>query len=77
MGDEIGDYRVRESAEQLCRYGGQPCNEKFYAVLNSLADLNDDICHLRAFRLCTEKANEAKAMIDGIVLDYSRDAKTE
>lgn len=64
------NYRIDDAVEQLCRYEGTPRSEKFYEVLEALASLNDDLCHLRHREVCQDQANVIKNLIDDIMKDY-------
>lgn len=64
--------RVADAAGQLCRYSGEPHDDEFCDALDALADLNDDICNMRAIELCQQQADKVKAAVDAIMAKQRR-----
>lgn len=65
--------RINEAAEQLNRYGGEPHYEEFGDLLEAVAELNDDIKHMRALPVVELQANNVRVALEIIMARYMRD----
>lgn len=70
MDDDIPslNYRVEQAAEQLVRYSGEPIFAEFADLLETLAELNDNIVHMRDIATCQTGADAIKLYADAIMI---------
>jgi len=62
--------RIRNAADQLLRYG-LVCDDRLLDVLDLLADINDDISHLRERALVERSCEKAAFLLKEIAASYS------
>lgn len=65
--NDVHNTRVRDAAEQLCRYGRRPRCQEFYDALDALAELNDDLWNMSAPELSDAQAQRIKNAVDAIL----------
>ncbi len=61
------EYQIREAAEALLRYGGEPAYDEFVYALWHIAELNDDVKNGMSLDIIRKRAAQAKEEIDKIV----------
>lgn len=66
-GDDVysDEQRVIDAIDQLSRYGGHP-DERLACVLKVIADINDDLCHMRHASFTVDNIEKAKRCLDSL-----------
>lgn len=59
--------RVKDAADGLCRYGGEPVNTRLVDILEQLDDLNDNLANGYDKRFVLENIRYIKAELDAIL----------
>jgi len=60
------DSRMDNALEALRRYGGRPHDDEFIEILEELAELNDDLCHMRHQSVIAERIEKLCVLIAAI-----------